>query len=122
MHPSTISEFIDALSPEQRAIVIALRDVVRRVVPDVTESTLWGSLSYHRPNEGGRIKGAVCMITVRGSEVRLEFIHGVRMSDPRRLLRGDRKSKRYICIHSVEEANRPSITALIRSAANVTFD
>ena len=118
----TIEEFLDGLSPDSRTIVLALRDVVKRLLPHIKETMLWGALSYHRPDMGGRIKGAVCMITAKHHDVRLEFIHGVRLADPHRLLLGDLKSKRTISIHSVEEANRTSIAALIRAAARVTFD
>ena len=58
--------FLDGLSPESRRLVSALRNVVRRCVPDAAESVVWGSLSYHRPEVGGRVKGAVCQIVVKG--------------------------------------------------------
>jgi hypothetical protein len=96
--------------------VVALREVVRRTAPDAEESLLWGGLSYHRPWIGGRVKGAVCQISVVCGEVRLEFIHGVRLDDPRKLLRGDRLSKRYVPIRSVAEAWRPEIVELIEEA------
>jgi hypothetical protein len=99
--------------------VVALREVVRRTAPDAEESLLWGGLSYHRPWVGGRVKGAVCQINVVRGEVRLEFIHGVRLDDPRKLLRGDRLSKRYAPIRSVAEARRPEIVELIEEAATL---
>ena len=36
-------------------VVSALREVVRRVVPDAVETRLWGSVSFHRPATGGRV-------------------------------------------------------------------
>lgn len=120
--PRTIEEFLEELSPGDRTIVIALRDTVRATIPHAEESMLWGSLSYHRPEEGGKIKGAVCMITARPGEVRLDFIHGVRLADPHHLLRGDRKSKRYIPIRSIADTHRPAVIALIRAASKITFN
>jgi len=112
---------LDSLPPEPREIVLALRDVVRRTVPDAEETVLWGGLSYHTPWIGGRVKGALCQITVKRGEVRLEFIHGVRLADPANLLRGDRLSKRYVPIDSSAEAQRPEIVHLIREASTLDF-
>jgi hypothetical protein len=109
--------FLDSLSPEARQIVTALRSVVRRAAPEVEETVLWGGLSYHRPHIGGRVKGAVCQIVVKRSDVRLDFIHGIRLADPQGLLQGDGVSKRFIPIRSAADAARPEIAALIREAA-----
>jgi hypothetical protein len=105
------------LSPAVRQAALALRDAVRRAVPQAAETVLWGGLSYHRPEAGGRVKGAVCQIGVKRGKVRLDFIHGVRLADPARLLQGDRLSKRFIVIEGTADAERPEIAALIREAA-----
>ena len=112
-----VEAFLDALPPDTRPLVLALRDVVRRTVPHAEESLLWGSLSYHRPEVGGRVKGAVCQIVVKGVQVRLDFIHGIRLADPCGLLQGDGVSKRFVPIGAVADAERPEIVALIREAA-----
>jgi hypothetical protein len=111
-----LQAFLASVPPEAREVAVALREVVRRRAPDAEESLLWGGLSYHRPWIGGRVKGAVCQINVVRGEVRLEFIHGVRLDDSRKLLRGDRLSKRYVPIRSVAEARRPEIAELIEEA------
>jgi hypothetical protein len=112
-----VKAFLDALPPETRRLVLALRDVVRRTVPHAEESLLWGGLSYHRPQVGGRVKGAVCQIGAKGGRVRLDFIHGIRLADPCGLLQGNRLSKRFVPIGTLAEAERPEVTALIRQAA-----
>ena len=88
MSQADLKAFLDALTPETGELVSALRDVVRRTVPHAEESLLWGGLSYHRPQVGGRVKGAVCQIGAKGGQVRLGFIHGVRLADPGGLLQG----------------------------------
>jgi hypothetical protein len=112
-----LEEFLDALPPDTRQLALALRDVVRRAVPHAEESLLWASLTYHRPDVGGRVKGAVCQIVVKGDKVRLDFIHGVRLADRCGLLQGDRLSKRFVPIQCAADAERPEIAALIREAA-----
>jgi hypothetical protein len=120
-HIADVREFLDGLEGDVRAIVTALREIVREIVPDAAETVLWGGLSYHTPWIGGRVKGAVCQIGAKAGEVRLEFIHGIRFADPAGLLRGDRLSKRYVPIRSEAEAERPEIRALIQEAAAIDF-
>jgi len=116
---SEVRRFLASVSPKLRDTVDALRDAVRRVVPDAEETVLWGGLSYHSPWVGGRVKGAICQISVKGSNVRLEFIHGIRLADPDGLLEGDRLSKRYVPVRSVADARRISVARLIREASAV---
>jgi len=116
MKDTNINTFLDTVSPQVRELVLALRSVVRRVVPHAVESVVWDSLSYHRPEVGGRVKGAVCQIVAKRGQVRLDFIHGIRLSDPAGLLQGDGKSKRYISITSAADFERPEVAALVRQA------
>jgi hypothetical protein len=115
--PADRKAFLEALTPETRELVLALRDVVRRTVPHAEESLLWGGLSYHRPQVGGRVKGAVCQIVVKGDQVQLDFIHGIWLADPCGLLQGNWVSKRFVPIRTIADAAWPEVTALIREAA-----
>ena len=117
MRQADLKAFLDALPPDTRQLVLALRDVIRRTAPHAEESLLWGSLSYHRPQVGGRVKGAVCQIVAKDGQVRLDFIHGIRLADPGGLLHGDRLSKRFVPIGTVADAERPEVADLIREAA-----
>jgi hypothetical protein len=119
--PRDVSELIDGLPTGLQPTVSALRALIRKTVPDAVESLLWGGLSYHRPDVGGRVKGAVCLIGVKDGKVRLEFIHGVRLADPHRLLRGTRLSKRYVPVDGVAGARRRELAELLRAAASVDF-
>jgi hypothetical protein len=115
--PTSVEAFLDALRPDTRELVLALRNVVRRSVPAAEESLLWGGLSYHCPQVGGRVKGVVCQIVVRGGQVRLDFIHGIWLADPCGLLQGHRVSKRFVRIRTVADAERSEVATLIREAA-----
>jgi hypothetical protein len=116
-----MGRFLARLSPGEMRLVRALRRVVRRAAPRARESVVWGALSYHRPEVGGRVKGAVCLVVVKRGRVRLDFIHGARLADPARLLRGALKSKRFVPIESVADAERPEIADLVRRAASITW-
>jgi hypothetical protein len=112
-----VKTFLDDLEPEITELFLTLRNVVRCTVPQAKESVLWGGLSYHRPEAGGRVKGSVCQIGVKHGQVRLDFIHGIRLADPCGLLQGDRKSKRFVPISTIADAERLEIVNLIREAA-----
>lgn len=122
MKPNDIECFLDSLSPDIHELVITLRDIVRDTVPDAEETMLWGGISYHTPWIGGRVKGALCQIGAKDGEVRLAFIHGIRLADPANLLCGSALSKRYVPIHTIADAQRPEILALIREASAIELD
>ncbi len=65
MNQANVTEFLNALSPVAKPVVLAIRKVIVRTAHDAEESVLWGGLSYHRPQVGGRVKGAVCKIGVK---------------------------------------------------------
>jgi hypothetical protein len=67
------------------------------------------------------VKGALCQVSVKHGEVRLEFIHGTGLADPAGLLQGDRLSKRYVPVGSGVEAQRSEIVNLIREASTLDF-
>jgi hypothetical protein len=119
MNQRDLKAFLHTLFPETKELVLALRNVIRRTVPEAEESLLWGGLSYHRPRVGGRVKGAVCLIDAKKGQVRLDFIHGIRLADPSALLQGDRLSKRFIPMDSLADVERPEVADLIREAANL---
>jgi len=112
-----VNTFLNSLPPEIRGLLCDLRAAVRRTIHHAEESLLWGGLSYHRPKVGGRVKGAVCLIGAKRGRVRLDFIHGIRLTDPSGLLQGNRKSKRFVPIETAADAERPEIATLIREAA-----
>jgi hypothetical protein len=117
-----LNAYFQSIPPDKRRLVRSLRALVRRTIPRTEETLLWGGLSYHRPEIGGRVKGAVCLIGIRDDRVELAFIHGVRLPDPRGLLRGTRKSKRSVPITKVADVRQAGLASLIREAAAITWD
>jgi hypothetical protein len=112
-----VADFLARVPPQQRQIVEALRRLILQVVPETAETVFWDSLSYHRTSFGGRIKGAVCLITPKAECVHLGFIHGASLADPHHLLRGSGKAKRFVPIRSVMDADRQVLGGLIKAAA-----
>jgi hypothetical protein len=112
-----VEHLLSFVPPETRDIVMELRSIIAAASSGLTETILWGALSYHDARKGGRVRGAVCGIEFRSPKVRLSFIHGVRLRDPDRLLKGDRLSKRHIVIDSYQGAPWDSIRLLVQQAA-----
>lgn len=86
-------------SPEVRRIANALRDLVRRVLPDVTERAYrgWHGIGFRHP-EAGYLGG----IFPQADHVRLLFEHGVELEDPAGLLEGDGSQARYVTVGSAD--------------------
>jgi hypothetical protein len=118
----TVSAFLAVLAPEVRHVVAAVRKLIRAAAPKATETVLWGSLSYHLPMLGGRVKGAVCQITPRRGHVDVGFIHGVFLPDPNQVLQGTGKSKRHVQVEHVKDLPALRLAELIRSAVEIRPD
>src|SRR4030067_1907333 len=89
----------------RRALVFELRNLIAAVSPDVTETVLWDGLAYFNPKMGGPIKGAICQITILRDHVRLAFVRGAFLPDPKGLLerKGRSKHKRHITLRSYDK-------------------
>lgn len=107
-----VEGFLAFARPEIRDIALELRNLVAAVCPSATEKILWGGLSYHNSAKGGPVKGAICQIELERDQVRISFIHGVRLSDPDSWLTGNQMSKRHLAIDSYEQAPWDEIRGL----------
>ncbi|MEW6403440.1 MAG: DUF1801 domain-containing protein [Chloroflexota bacterium] len=105
-------------TPEHlKEIVFELRNVIAAAAPDASEGLRWGDLCYFHAGRGGIVSAGICQIEVRDGFVRLAFIHGAFLPDPKHLLEGNQKSKRYVRIHSYDDAPWADLSALIKAAA-----
>jgi hypothetical protein len=105
--------------PHLKEIALEVRNLVSSACPHATERLRRGGLSYHDAAKGGPVKGAVCQVKVERGAVRVSFIHGARLDDPIRLLKGDRLSMRYLVIDSYDEAPWERILDLIQQASSL---
>jgi len=120
--------------------VLELRDIIASVAPDVVEVIRWGGLSYFHEGRGGLVSAGICQIgpekdhimppvthlswrTVPGQVcdregyIRLAFIHGAFLSEPRRLFEGSQKYKRYISLRSYDNVPWDYINQLIEETS-----
>lgn len=117
LHLHEVEGFLQRTTAPLRDIVLELRNIIASVAPDAAEVIRWGGLSYFHEGRGGIVSAGICQIGIESDYVRLEFIHGVSLSDPRGLLDGTRKSKRYIRLRSYDDAPWEYLKRLIEEAA-----
>jgi hypothetical protein len=112
-----IEVFLQRTPAHLQDIVFELRNVVAAVAPDAVEVIRWGGLSYFHEGRGGIVSAGICQIGIHEDHVRLDFIHGVFLSDPLQLLEGTQKVKRYIKLKSYDDAPWDYLKQLIEESS-----
>lgn len=108
-----VEQHFHYLPSEQLDIILELRSIVGRIAPDATERIHRNGLTYYHGDKGGPVSAGICQILTFDDHIELAFIHGVYLPDPRRLLSGDRKVKRFVRINSYEQTPWNDLEALI---------
>ena len=115
-----VETFLQHTPAHLQDIVVELRNLIAEVAPDAVEVVRWGGLSYFHERRGGIVSAGICQIGIEKNHVRLAFIHGAFIADPRHMLEGSQKAKRFLRIDSYESAPWDYFKELIR--ASVKFD
>ena len=115
-----IESFLKFTPAPLQDIVFELRNLIAEVASDAVEVIRWKGLSYLHEGRGGVVSAGICQIGIREGYIRLDFIHGAFLSDPKKLLEGHQKAKRFIRIKSYEEAPWDDLKKLIEESS--TFD
>ncbi|HQX01869.1 MAG TPA: DUF1801 domain-containing protein, partial [Anaerolineales bacterium] len=103
--------------PHLQEIVLELRNIIFSVAPDAAEVVRWGGLSYFHDGRGGIVSAGICQIGIHEDHIRLAFIHGAFLPDPRKLLRGTQKAKRFIELNSYDNAPWDDLKQLITASS-----
>ncbi len=100
-----------------QTLIRSVRTGVRKRFPTANELVYDYSrffvISYsptHKPYDG------IVTISARADGVRLYFMHGPQLLDPKKLLRGSGKETRYVRIESASTLTHPDVEALIAAA------
>ncbi|MGA2505721.1 MAG: DUF1801 domain-containing protein [Anaerolineales bacterium] len=109
--------FLQHTPPQLQEIVLELRNIIACVAPDAAEVVRWGGLSYFHEGAGGIVSAGICQIGIHEDHVRLEIIHGAFIADPKHLLIGEQKYKRFVKIGSFDTAPWENLKELIACAA-----
>jgi hypothetical protein len=112
-----IETFLERVPSHLQDIVLELRNVIASVEPDAVEVVGRGGLSYSHKGRGATVGLSVCQIEIHEDEIRLAFIRGSFLSEPRNLFEGKQKYKRFIRIASYENAPWDYLKKLIVAAS-----
>ena len=112
-----IETFLQRTPTDLQDIVLELRNVIASVAPDAVEVIRWGGLSYFHEGRGGIVSAGICQIGIHKDYIRLDFIHGIFLSDPKHLLVGTQKVKRFIKLKSYDEAPWDDLKQLIEESS-----
>jgi hypothetical protein len=115
-----LEKFLQPIHPDFQDIVLELRSLIASVAPDVTETAHRNGFSYYYRERGGPVSAGVCQIGIHEDHVRLAFIHGAFLPDPKGLLEGPSRYKRFVRLRSYEDAPWDDLKALI--IASSRFD
>jgi len=109
-YPSFDEYFADQPA-RQRAIIGALRKVVKRVEPGLREAVKWGNGCWVGTKE------PVAYVHSAPEYVQFGFFRGSALKDPKGLLEGEGKYVRHIKVHARREIDERAFTALLKQAA-----
>lgn len=118
----TILTHFQHIEPRLMDIIFELRNIIAGVFPAADESMHKRGMTYFDASRGGHVSANICQIVIFDDHVRLAFIQGVFLPDPRHLLRGEktRIAMRFVEIYDYEGAPWDDIKELIN--ASVAFD
>lgn len=117
---SKIALQLEHVNPDLKDIVLELRNLIAEVAPFAAETRHSKGFSYFDDRRGGTVSAGICQIVIMEDHVRLAFIHGAFLPDPKGLLIGEAKYKKYIRINHYEEAPWGYLKDMI--AASADFD
>lgn len=112
-----VESFLKYTPQPLQDIVFELRNLIAEAASDAVEVVRWGGLSYFHAGRGGVVSAGICQIGLHEGYIRLNFIHGAFLSDPKHLLEGHQKAKRFVKIKSYDEAPWDDLKQLIEESS-----
>lgn len=109
---ATVGSYISSQPAPQREILERLRALVREEAPQASEAIKWGCPWYGH-------HGHLCALMRHKEYVRLQFVRGVDLADPKGLLEGTGKGMRHLKVHSLEALPEAAVRAWVREAVNL---
>ena len=112
---SAIDTFLDAYSPEVRALALATRSLVAEICPKI-EETVDAKAKLVGYGYGPGYKGSLFVVIMSKNGVKLGVVRGAELPDPRGLLQGAGKVHRHVPIKTMADLKQPGLKPLCKSA------
>ena len=108
---SSFDEYLEDQGARNQAIIRAIRALVKRVEPGLSEAVKWGN------GCGVGKNGPVAYVYSDTGHVQFGFFSGSSLKDPKRLLEGKGRYVRHTKVHDPAGFDRRALAALLRQAA-----
>jgi hypothetical protein len=112
----TFEELLNIAAEPMRPIVRRLRGIIQKIDPKAFEVVRLGERSATYGVGPSKMTEAYAYILPHAKWVNLGFYKGADLDDPDGLLEGTGAKLRHIKVHSLEDADRPDLHAMIRAA------
>jgi len=113
-----LAGFIAKFDPDLQVLIRSVRRVLRRRFPTAHE-LVYDNYNFfvigYCPTE--RPSDCLFSIAAASNGVGVCFTHGVRLSDPKKILTGSGKQTRFLRLESAAVLDRPEVKALFSAAA-----
>jgi hypothetical protein len=113
-----VEQKLEFVSSELRDIVIEIRNLVAEIAKDAVEVTHSKGFTYYHKGKGGPVSAGICQTAIYPGCVRLAFIHGAFIADPKGYLQGERLAKRYLELKSYDQIPWEDIKDLIQESSD----
>ena len=113
---ASFDDYLKDQNAENQASIRALRRLVKRVAPGLSEAVKWGNgcwVSSHGP---------VAYVYSAADHVQFGFFNGSSFKDPRGLLEGQGKYVRHTKVRNPSEIDEQAFAALLRQAVGSHHD
>ena len=115
-----LRSLIERFDPGDQKLIRSVRSAVRKRFPTANELVYdYGHslvISYSPTEAGGE---AIVSTAARADGMRLYFMHGPQLPDPKKLLLGSAKEVRYIAVKAAKELAHPDVEALIAATIDL---
>lgn len=101
------------LDEDRLNILLEIHNLVAVVSPEAAVEIRRYRVVYYDVSRGGPVSAGICQSLVKPDHIRLAFIHGAFLPDPRGLLEGATFPKRFMRIFHYDDAPWDAIQALI---------
>jgi hypothetical protein len=109
---ASFDDYLKDQEPKNQAIIRALRRLVKRVTPALSEAVKWGNGCWISTN------GPVAYVYSAADHVQFGFFNGSSLKDPRGLLQGQGKYVRHAKVHDPSAIDERAFAALLKQAAS----
>lgn len=113
-----VERILEHTSPELRDIVLELRNIVACFAPQAAEEFRNKGFIIYDAQRGGPVSAGICQILIIHDQIELAFIHGAFLPDPKKLLEGGSRYKKFVRISSYEAAPWEALKDLIEASCH----